>query len=104
MRSGVISSGFLRSAAAIICLGFPTVSRSCCLQRGAVLEDMGNRFADAMEGTKDEGASIRITSLTRTEAQQSACVDAIPTHFKGRAATVMVRASTWRSSTVRMNP
>ena len=35
-----------------------------------VLESMANRFADAMEGTVDEGVSIRITSLTRTQAQQ----------------------------------
>lgn len=35
------------------------------------LERMANRFADAMEGTADEGVSIRITSLTRTQSQQS---------------------------------
>lgn len=35
-----------------------------------VLEEMAERFADAMEGTADEGASIRITSLTRTKEQQ----------------------------------
>lgn len=35
-----------------------------------VLESMAGRFADAMEGTADEGASIRITSLTRTQSQQ----------------------------------
>ena len=35
-----------------------------------ILEEMADRFADAMEGTADEGASIRITSLTRTQKQQ----------------------------------
>jgi hypothetical protein len=35
-----------------------------------VLESMSQRFADAMEGTEDEGVSIRITSLTRTQSQQ----------------------------------
>lgn len=35
-----------------------------------ILEEMAGRFADAMEGTADEGASIRITSLTRTQKQQ----------------------------------
>lgn len=35
-----------------------------------ILYQMANRFADAMEGTADEGASIRITSLTRTQKQQ----------------------------------
>ena len=34
------------------------------------LQLMASRFADAMEGTADEGASIRITSLTRTQSQQ----------------------------------
>ena len=34
------------------------------------LETMADRFADAMEGTQDEGVSIRITSLTRTQSQQ----------------------------------
>lgn len=34
------------------------------------LEAMADRFADAMEGTVDEGVSIRITSLTRTQSQQ----------------------------------
>lgn len=34
------------------------------------LQQMASRFADAMEGTADEGASIRITSLTRTQSQQ----------------------------------
>lgn len=34
------------------------------------LQQMATRFADAMEGTADEGASIRITSLTRTQSQQ----------------------------------
>ena len=34
------------------------------------LESMADRFADAMDGTEDEGASIRITSLTRTQSQQ----------------------------------
>ncbi|RPG80058.1 MAG: hypothetical protein CBC74_006635 [Crocinitomicaceae bacterium TMED114] len=42
------------------------------LLKGAkdILKEMANRFADAMEGTPDEGASIRITSLTRTQKQQ----------------------------------
>ena len=35
-----------------------------------ILEEMASRFADATEGTADEGASIRITSLTRTQKQQ----------------------------------
>ena len=35
-----------------------------------VLEEMAARFQQAMEGTTDEGASIRITSLTRTQTQQ----------------------------------
>lgn len=34
------------------------------------LQQMAARFADAMEGTADEGVSIRITSLTRTQSQQ----------------------------------
>lgn len=35
-----------------------------------VLLRMASRFAEAMVGTADEGASIRITSLTRTQSQQ----------------------------------
>ena len=35
-----------------------------------ILKEMASRFQDAMEGTSDEGASIRITSLTRTQTQQ----------------------------------
>ena len=35
------------------------------------LQSMAGRFADAMEGTEDEGVSIRITSLTRTQEQQA---------------------------------
>lgn len=51
----------------------------------AVLEDMANRFADAMEGTLDEGASIRITSLTRTESQQSRLRRRNANAFKGKS-------------------
>ena len=51
----------------------------------AVLEDMANRFADAMEGTKDEGASIRITSLTRTEAQQNRLRRRNANAFRGKS-------------------
>ena len=36
----------------------------------AVLEEMAARFQESMKGTSDEGASIRITSLTRTQTQQ----------------------------------
>jgi len=35
-----------------------------------LLQDMGNDFADAMEGTKSEGAVFRVTSVTRTDKQQ----------------------------------
>jgi D-alanyl-D-alanine dipeptidase len=35
-----------------------------------LLKDMGNDFADAMEGTKSEGAVFRVTSVTRTDKQQ----------------------------------
>jgi len=35
-----------------------------------VLKEMASRFHKAMDGTSDEGASIRITSLTRTQSQQ----------------------------------
>ena len=51
----------------------------------AVLLDMANRFADAMEGTADEGASIRITSLTRTEAQQNRLRRRNANAFKGKS-------------------
>ena len=51
----------------------------------AVLEDMANRFADAMEGTKDEGASIRITSLTRTESQQKRLRRRNSNAFRGKS-------------------
>ena len=50
-----------------------------------VLEDMGNRFADAMEGTADEGASIRITSLTRTQSQQDRLRRRNANAFKGKS-------------------
>lgn len=36
----------------------------------ALLEDMGNDYADALEGTDSEGTKFRVTSLTRTDAQQ----------------------------------
>ena len=36
----------------------------------ALLEDMGNDYADALEGTYSEGTKFRVTSLTRTDAQQ----------------------------------
>lgn len=35
-----------------------------------LLQDMGNDFADAMEGTPSEGAVFRVTSVTRTDKQQ----------------------------------
>ena len=35
-----------------------------------LLQDMGNDYADALEGTKSEGASFRVTSVTRTDKQQ----------------------------------
>ena len=50
-----------------------------------VLEDMANRFADAMEGTADEGASIRITSLTRTQSQQNRLRRRNANAFKGKS-------------------
>ena len=50
-----------------------------------VLEEMANRFADAMEGTADEGASIRITSLTRTEAQQNRLRRRNANAFRGKS-------------------
>jgi hypothetical protein len=50
-----------------------------------VLEDMANRFADAMEGTADEGASIRITSLTRTQSQQDRLRRRNTNAFKGKS-------------------
>ena len=50
-----------------------------------VLEDMGNRFADAMEGTVDEGVSIRITSLTRTQSQQDRLRRRNANAFKGKS-------------------
>ncbi|MDA0728556.1 MAG: DUF5715 family protein [Bacteroidetes bacterium] len=36
-----------------------------------LLKDMGNDFADALEGTPSEGAKFRVTSVTRTNQQQS---------------------------------
>jgi hypothetical protein len=50
-----------------------------------VLETMASRFADAMEGTSDEGASIRITSLTRTESQQRRLRRRNANAFKGQS-------------------
>lgn len=50
-----------------------------------VLEEMANRFADAMEGTADEGASIRITSLTRTQSQQDRLRRRNANAFKGKS-------------------
>ena len=35
-----------------------------------LLKDMGNDFADALEGTPSEGAVFRVTSVTRTDKQQ----------------------------------
>ena len=35
-----------------------------------LLQDMGNDFADALEGTASEGAVFRVTSVTRTDSQQ----------------------------------
>ena len=35
-----------------------------------LLKDMGNDFADALEGTASEGAVFRVTSVTRTDKQQ----------------------------------
>lgn len=35
-----------------------------------LLQDMGNDFADALEGTPSEGAVFRVTSGTRTDKQQ----------------------------------
>ena len=37
-----------------------------------LLIEMGNAYADALEGTDSEGTVFRVTSLTRTDAQQSA--------------------------------
>ena len=51
----------------------------------AVLEEMSSRFADAMKGTSDEGASIRITSLTRTQSQQSRLRRRNANAFNGRS-------------------
>ncbi|MBM55358.1 MAG: hypothetical protein CMB32_02245 [Euryarchaeota archaeon] len=36
----------------------------------ALLEEMGNDYADALEGTDSEGTVFRVTSLTRTDEQQ----------------------------------
>ena len=36
-----------------------------------LLEDLGNDFADLLEGTSSEGTRIRVTSLTRTVKQQN---------------------------------
>jgi hypothetical protein len=36
----------------------------------ALLVEMGNDYADALEGTDSEGTVFRVTSLTRTEEQQ----------------------------------
>lgn len=36
----------------------------------ALLEEMGNDYADALEGTDSEGTVFRVTSLTRTDQQQ----------------------------------
>ena len=35
-----------------------------------LLQDMGNDFADALEGTASEGAKFEVTSVTRTNTQQ----------------------------------
>ena len=35
-----------------------------------LLEEMGNDYADAMEGTDSEGTVFRVTSMTRTDEQQ----------------------------------
>jgi len=35
-----------------------------------LLQDMGNDFADALEGTASEGSVFRVTSVTRTDSQQ----------------------------------
>ena len=35
-----------------------------------LLQDMGNDYVDALEGTKSEGASFRVTPVTRTNKQQ----------------------------------
>ncbi|MCH1588384.1 MAG: DUF5715 family protein [Flavobacteriales bacterium] len=35
-----------------------------------LLQDMGNDFADALEGTASDGAVFRVTSVTRTDKQQ----------------------------------
>ena len=35
-----------------------------------LLEEMGNDYADVLEGTDSEGTKFRVTSLTRTDAQQ----------------------------------
>ena len=35
-----------------------------------LLQDMGNDFADALDGTASEGAVFRVTSVTRTDSQQ----------------------------------
>ena len=37
----------------------------------ALLAEMGNAFADELEGTGSEGTRFRVTSLTRTERQQA---------------------------------
>ena len=37
-----------------------------------VLKAMGNRFADELKGTGSEGARFRVSSMTRTDAQQEA--------------------------------
>ena len=37
----------------------------------SLLEDMGHAFADQLDGTKSEGTTFRVTSLTRTARQQA---------------------------------
>ena len=59
-------------------------------EAAAVLKAMGDAFADALEGTASAGAKIRISSMTRTDAQQKAlgrtnynAIDGQSTHSYG---------------------
>lgn len=55
-----------------------------------VLQEIGAAFAARLEGTPNEGTRIRVTSLTRTDAQQTAlerknynAIDGVSTHSYG---------------------
>jgi hypothetical protein len=57
----------------------------------ALLAEMGNAFADELEGTGSEGTRFRVTSLTRTERQQARLGRRNYNAFNGRPRTAMAR-------------